>query len=120
MEKIEKCPFCGGEAAWAETDDNGEYIACIDPLCGVSSRVTYSIKADGRPIIIAAWNRRAETEALRAAVADLAWIIKEKAVTCSQCGKPFNDAPCGITHTHVLGIIDSALAAGRAGGGGAG
>ena len=59
--KIEKCPFCGGEAIVVKTESCGRYIGCWD--CGGRTEefeTDYAGSAHDKAI--AAWNRRAEPE----------------------------------------------------------
>lgn len=59
--KLEKCPFCGGEAIAVKTERCGRYIGCWD--CGGRTEefeTDYAGSAHDKAI--AAWNRRAEQE----------------------------------------------------------
>ena len=63
--ELKPCPCCGADAKWDICTDeespywNGEYIECTG--CGLTTRVVFSIKEDGKPMIAAAWNRRSPT-----------------------------------------------------------
>lgn len=52
--KLKPCPFCGGEARFANTDEN--WIACVD--CGAETTFF-----DTKEEAIEAWNRRANDAA---------------------------------------------------------
>ena len=59
--KIEKCPFCGGEATVVKTESCGRYIGCWD--CGGRTEefeTDYAGSAHDKAI--AAWNRRAQPD----------------------------------------------------------
>ena len=77
---IRDCPFCGSHAKLESSDDDGEYIACQDAACGASSNIQYSIKEDGRPLLLERWNRRAEITAQDGPIPDCA---------CSKCATRF-------------------------------
>lgn len=56
------CPFCGGPAEMGETDDSANFIECHK--CGASSNLQYSLKEDGRPDLVARWNKRTGKKAV--------------------------------------------------------
>lgn len=61
-DKLKPCPFCGGEAAYSETnpshigDDNGFMVYC--KKCYTESSYDFQTRENA----IAAWNRRYEQE----------------------------------------------------------
>ena len=77
--KLEKCPFCGGEAIVVKTERCGRYIGCWD--CGGRTEAfetDYAGSAHDKAI--SAWNRRAPS-----------CEIQQYAESCADCG--FCNAP---------------------------
>ncbi len=68
MEAIKACPFCGRMARLIECDEEpnkgGVVVECHS--CQASGPVVFSVKDDGRPHAIWAWNRRSTTSGKQA------------------------------------------------------
>jgi hypothetical protein len=55
--ELEPCPFCSGTPVYDHDDDGWIWIECGQ--CGVSTMTAVHAEEDCRPILAAAWNRRA-------------------------------------------------------------
>lgn len=63
MSELKPCPFCGNDRNIALTNEKhdhsgGYFIAC--PECDASTGLRYAMGDDPRPLLIEAWNRRAQ------------------------------------------------------------
>jgi Lar family restriction alleviation protein len=61
MEKMKRCPFCGGKPRYVIIDkgenDGGECIECIE--CQASTSVMFPLMDSVKELLYEKWNRRA-------------------------------------------------------------
>lgn len=70
--ELKPCPFCGGEATFREAHVDHWYVACAK--CGIKHPFVAVREIDPRPLLVAAWNTRAEAGVVRELVEALrAW-----------------------------------------------
>lgn len=65
IEQIKPCPFCGSKAEVCDgvettPEEGAHFIQCTSPACAASSKLMWSNKEDCRPLLIEAWNTRAD------------------------------------------------------------
>ena len=55
------CPFCDNRAEFGDDGKGGQFVTCANPMCQASSKLIYPQKTDAKPLLIEAWNNRADT-----------------------------------------------------------
>jgi len=64
-DRISPCPCCGSEAFMNQVpydpqseNSGGYYIECGNRRCGITTRLVFCIKDDGRRDLVETWNKR--------------------------------------------------------------